>query len=104
MQRPNRTPQEKKALSYASDRRNAYGESTQASRRNIALRKRMVNRANRRLLNQLVAQMEIENPAQQSEAVPAKRLKQWKKFPDQPLGKFVAARLARRARLGMTQK
>src|SRR2546430_9015821 len=42
-----RDPQEKKALSYAKDRRNAYGENDKSSRRNIRRNKRVPNRADR---------------------------------------------------------
>lgn len=42
-----KTPQEKKALSYARDRRNSYGENAKSFRKNTPLRKRLVNRANR---------------------------------------------------------
>ncbi len=43
-----RSPQEKKALSYAKDRRNEYGENDKSSRRNIPRSKKFPHRANRR--------------------------------------------------------
>ncbi|NUT53646.1 MAG: hypothetical protein HOV94_41115, partial [Saccharothrix sp.] len=43
-----RTPQEKKRLSYAKDRRNVYGEHDKSSRRNIRLSKQLARRAARR--------------------------------------------------------
>ena len=42
-----KTPQEKKRLSLAKDRRNVYGENDKASRKNIPRAKSRVNRANR---------------------------------------------------------
>jgi hypothetical protein len=50
-----RSPAEKKALSYARDRRNAYGQNDKASRKAISLRKRKVNRANRHAARQQLA-------------------------------------------------
>lgn len=38
-----RSPQEKKALSYARDRRNVYGENDKSSRKNIRRNKRSPN-------------------------------------------------------------
>ena len=59
-QKPPRTPQEKKRLSYQRDGRNAYGESDKGSRKSIA--------------NQ----------------VADTRRNDWKKSPDITLGEFVA--------------
>jgi hypothetical protein len=42
-----RTPQEKKSLSLAKDRRNVYGEAPHGARKSIPLRKKLRNRANR---------------------------------------------------------
>src|SRR4028119_181715 len=47
-----KTPQEKKRLSYAKDRRNTYGENDKSSRKNIRRRKRHPNRSNRRTARQ----------------------------------------------------
>ncbi|WP_194828528.1 hypothetical protein [Nocardia sp. XZ_19_231] len=43
-----RSPQEKKSLSYAKDRRNGYGENDKSSRKNIPRNKRIRNRVDRR--------------------------------------------------------
>ena len=40
-----KSPQEKKALSYAKDRRNNYGENDKSSRRNIRRNKQTPERA-----------------------------------------------------------
>jgi hypothetical protein len=42
-----RTPQEKKKLSLAKDRRNVYGEAPHGARKSIPLQKKLRNRANR---------------------------------------------------------
>jgi hypothetical protein len=42
-----RTPQEKKSLSLAKDRRNVYGEAPHGAWKSIPLRKKLRNRANR---------------------------------------------------------
>jgi hypothetical protein len=42
-----RTPQEKKSLSLAKDRRNVYGEAPHGARKSIPLKKKLRNRANR---------------------------------------------------------
>ena len=89
-----RTPQEKKKLSYERDRRNVYGNSPQAARKAIPLRKAQRNRANRHLANQEVA---VRTPIP-SEAIAEhieerlnlKAPKQWKKGPDAPLGEVTA--------------
>lgn len=47
-----KTPQAKKALSYALDRRNAYRENDKASRKLIPLRKARENRQDRRKIAQ----------------------------------------------------
>lgn len=50
-----KTPQEKKALSYAKDRRNSYRENDKASRRLIPKRKAGVNRVYRRTVSDTLA-------------------------------------------------
>jgi hypothetical protein len=56
-----RTPQEKKALSLQRDCRNTYGQDDKSARKGIPLRKRSVNRANRRTVQtQLVAALDTD--------------------------------------------
>ncbi len=50
-----KTPQEKKALSYAKDRRNAYGQNNKASRKAIPACKSSENRKVRRNANQALS-------------------------------------------------
>jgi hypothetical protein len=84
-----RSPQEKKALSYARDRRNMYGENDKSSRKNIPLRKRLVNRANRHAAQQQLRQAAGVPAAERAERaedrVRGSRQKTWRKRPDLPL-------------------
>lgn len=99
-----RTPQEKKRLSYLKDRRNWYGENDKSSRKNIRLNKRAVNSANRRRpsagLAVLRGAVEPERATAVAERLAGVRPHSWRKWPDAPLGRFVANRLERRVRLG----
>jgi hypothetical protein len=89
-----RSPQEKKKLSYERDRRNVYGNSPQAARKAIPLRKALRNRANRHLANQEVSlqtPMPSESVGEGIEAqLNLKAPKEWKKDPDAPLGEVIA--------------
>ncbi|MBB3101580.1 hypothetical protein FHR83_009309 [Actinoplanes campanulatus] len=104
-----RSPQEKKALSYAKDRRNTYSENDKSSRRNIRRNKRVPNRADRHREHQLLAGATgpmAEPVAERAEdRLSAKKsmwfTKRWRKCPDAPLGDVVASKLRRRARVGM---
>jgi len=95
-----KTPQEKKALSYAKDRRNAYGESDKGSRKSIRRNKTFPSRAYRKAVNDILqgAVGEIDLAKAESVDVKAKEIKRrkWKKYPDKPLGEIVASRLERR--------
>ena len=99
-----RSPQEKKALSYAKDRRNTYGENDKASRKLIPLRKAMENRQDRRKVAQEVALLpNLEEAAadllESSVRHDMHRVGGWRKGADQPLGKIVTwAKEARESR------
>ena len=94
------TPQQKKSLSYAKDRRNTYGENSKASRKGIPLSKARSIRADRHAQDQLLAQTlgagefeqldTIENQMRSTEP------RDWRKSPDKPLGQVLARRAARR--------
>jgi hypothetical protein len=88
------TPQQKKALSYVRDRRNAYGENDKASRRAIPLGKRKVVRAYRRLTNQEMPKNLLDLEPDAADEIDARvttvRRQAWWKAPDIPLGEFVA--------------
>jgi hypothetical protein len=107
-----RSPQEKKALSYAKDRRNDYGENDKSSRKNIRLNKRMPNRADRHRERQVMADatrpVELEAAEQAEIELHAKRsmwsTKRWRKWRDAPLGEVVTDKLRRRAGQGMVSQ
>jgi hypothetical protein len=57
-EKPHRTPQEKKSLSYVKDRRSVYDGSDKAARKAIPRRKAGENRKSRRKANQSVKAVE----------------------------------------------
>lgn len=96
-----RTPQEKKALSYARDRRNVYGEAPHASRKSIPLRKAKRNRANRHYADQQLAYPETGFDEALADEVES-RMKHkvpndWGKYPDAPLREVIAKKSGERA-------
>ena len=105
-----RAPQEKKALSYAKDRRNSYGQNDKASRRLIPLRKAQDHRSQRRVASQSLAfltNLPEEAAARVESDVKRNvtRARAWKKSPDMPLADFVAGGLkARAARAGRPRR
>jgi hypothetical protein len=96
-----RSPQEKKALSYARDGRNTYGENDKSSRKNIPLRKRLVNRANRHSTQQKLSsgtgEVDLDLAEVVEERALGKRPKAWSKVPDIPLRDWVQRQSSRRA-------
>jgi hypothetical protein len=103
-------PQERKALSYARDRRNDYGENDKSSRKNIRRNKRLPNRADRHRERQVLADATgigvVDDAAERVESqLLAKRskwmTKQWRKVRDAPLAEVVVSKLRRRAATGM---
>ena len=105
-----RSPQEKKALSYAKDRRNDFGENDKSSRRNIRRNKRTPNRSDRHRAHQILTgatgPTTVDDVVERAETrLSAKKsmwmTKRWRKWRDAALGEFVENRLRRRARLGM---
>lgn len=98
---PQRTPQEKKRLSLAKDRRNAYGESPHGARKAIPKRKRIRIRKERHAAKVPLAAVDQDALAVDLAAARAARKRKggWKKFPDQALGDVLARKGARRERL-----
>lgn len=95
-----RSPQEKKSLSYANDRRNTYGENDKASRKAIPARKAGENRKVRRKTNQalnVIDRLDDENAAviESSLKQDLERVGGWTKSPDVSLAEYmeVQARL-----------
>ena len=97
-----RSPQDKKALSYANDRRNAYGESDKASRKAVPARKAGENRKVRRKARQAVTVLEQADEAaaevtESSLRHDLERVGGWKKSPDAPLADYIELQARRRS-------
>ncbi len=96
-----RTPQEKKRLSYARDRRNVYGEALHAARKNIPLRKALRNRADRHYANQQLTYEGVGFDEELADAIESRVIQkaphEWEKYPDAPLGEVVARKSRNRA-------
>lgn len=86
-----RTPQEKKRLSYEKDRRNSYGESHKSSFKAIHNRKRRANQTFRRKSKLFTKLLLDEKPDRAAGVLSEAKLKfkSWKKRPDKPLGKYL---------------
>ncbi|KAB8041614.1 hypothetical protein [Janthinobacterium aquaticum] len=103
------SPQEKKKLSLQKDRRNMYGESPHASRKNIKRGKQNQHQEERRASNQALALIDSHCSEEQMIAseiaaiTTAKihRLDGFKKDADRPLGDFIERQQHRRLRAGM---
>lgn len=106
MTKPLKTPQEKKALSLANDRRNTYGKNQKAARKAIPLRKALENRRVRHKDNQAVSHSfhlgeAALNLAESSARHGVNRLGGWTKGADEPLGTVIRRTLeAREQRVG----
>lgn len=105
------SPAEKKALSYAKDRRNCYGEHDKGSRKSIRRKKRMPNRTDRRRGRQTLSGASGPWAEQVAEATEERllarrpaRVSAPRKHPDQPLGEYLEGRLRRRAVLGINDQ
>ncbi|WP_342250221.1 hypothetical protein [Sphingomonas sp. OTU376] len=98
-----KSPQQKKALSYAKDRRNAYGANDKAARKAIPARKAGENRKVRRKAVHALAVIERldESGAEAVESALAhdiERVNGWTKSADMPLGEHVAEQTLRAER------
>ena len=103
-------PQERKALSYARDRRNDYGENDKSSRKNIRRNKRVPHRADRHRERQVLAAaagsgVSAEVAERAETRLYAKKsmwlTKRWRKWRDAPLAEVIESKLRRRAASGM---
>lgn len=92
--KPQRTPQEKKRLSYKKDRRNRYGESDKASRRLIPRYKAKARRAVRHTASGIAREglIEPESTAQDRAEARTKRVDKtrWEKAPGVSLPDAIA--------------
>jgi len=95
-----KSPPEKKADSYKKDRRNAYGENSKSSRKNIPRAKARDHREARRVGRQglVAAKGPIDDDAIDKAQTKAttKRHPTFKKQPDKPLGEVVEMKKGRR--------
>lgn len=92
--KPLRDPTRKKALSYARDRRNTYGQNDKAARKAIPARKAGESRKSRRKAGHALKVIERADEAsatlsESSLAHDIERVGGWKKGPDTPLGEVV---------------
>lgn len=106
-QRKPRSPQEKKALSYANDRRNAYGENDKASRKAIPARKAGESRKVRRKARQSVGVLDhidevTAEVVESSLRHDLERVGGWTKSPDAPLADFIDLQARRRSWRGLS--
>jgi hypothetical protein len=96
------TPQQKKQLSYANDRRNTYGENSKSSRKNIPLSKALDIRSERHAqdlaLAKAVAATNIDQLDAAENTMRATKQRQWRKSPDEPLGQVLISKSKRPAR------
>ncbi|MXO95259.1 hypothetical protein GRI34_02350 [Erythrobacter aquimaris] len=95
------SPADKKALSYAKDRRNSYGENDKAARKAIPARKAGENRKNRRKAGQALDAYESLDGGsadlmESSLTHDIERVGGWKKCPDQPLRDHISQQDYRR--------
>ncbi|MDH4746542.1 hypothetical protein OMP43_21165 [Sphingomonas sp. CBMAI 2297] len=99
MARDAKSPQRKKALSYAKDRRNAYGQNDKAARKAIPARKAGENRRARRKAGHALAVIErldapVADMVESALRHDIERVGGWTKAADMPLGDYVASRKA----------
>ncbi len=96
------TPQEKKRLSYARDRRNTYGENSKSSRKNIPLSKALDIRSERRAQDSALAKITVAADVDQLDAAEnamrATKPRQWHKSPDEALGQVLNSKSKRSAK------
>ena len=96
-----KSPQQKKALSYVHDARNAFGENDKASRKAIPARKAEENRGSRRKATQALrssSQLACEkvDVLESSLLHDVERVGGWEKKTDIPLADFIERQKIRR--------
>lgn len=95
-----KTPQEKKALSYAKDCRNCYGESDKGSRKSITRNKTFPKRSFRKNINDILQRAIGEVDLKKAEAIDTEvkqiKRKKWKKWSDRPLGEVIREKVESR--------
>jgi hypothetical protein len=91
-----KTPQDKKKLSYAKDRRNTFGECPTSSRKNIRRRRAIENRRYRRALKRDLGEGAFELAVSARAAVVRKS--GWRKCSDDTLAAAIERKRAFRVR------
>jgi hypothetical protein len=91
-----RSPQEKKRLSLARDRRDDYGENDKARRKSIPRRRAKKSRSYRHATRQV---LRVQDAEQANERVRTVRRGEWVKVPDTPLQNSIERKEVNRARL-----
>jgi hypothetical protein len=95
-----KTPQEKKRLSLQKDRRNVYGEAPHASRKNVPLRKKLRNRANRHRQESLLPAGPLHFDVDDADAIKSSMLTKapqaWEKYRDAPLAEVIQRKQSNR--------
>lgn len=92
------TPQEKKRLSYANDRRNGYGENSKSSRKNLPLRRARKHRQYRHASKQAI--VSATDADSMESTVAELRRDDWQKVSDIPLAEHIERKITRRVRTG----
>lgn len=84
------SPQEKKRLSYAKDRRNIYFANNKATRKGVPSAKAGGLRSERHEQDQILAQASRVHEVEQLDALENRirgtPYRKWRKWPDKPLG------------------
>lgn len=101
-----KSPDEKKRKSYERDCRNAYGENSKASRKNIPRSKQRGHMVERHAVAESLRGLSESPSSEEIESIESetkiksklKRLSAFKKSPDKPLGEYLERRIARNKR------
>jgi hypothetical protein len=95
-----KTPQEKKQLSYAKDRRNCYCANDKASRKRIPAKRAQSHRTNRhhdrQALHVSTGPVDLDRSEHTEQRLLGRRPLVFRKWPDRPLGEHVGYKLAGR--------
>ena len=108
-ERPPKTPQQKKALSYRKDCRNIYGNNDKAARKAIPTRKAVAHRKIRRKANQSLERAEAGDEAaadliESSIRHDIAKIGGWTKGADMPLGEYIDYKAMRLSQRGIPSK
>jgi hypothetical protein len=83
----NKTPQEKKQLSYQKDHKDNYGEFNKGSRKSVPRKKQFVNQNYRQNINQILKKsVNTDDLDQMENKIKETKKIDWKKSGHEPLG------------------